>query len=159
MNTATGITLTLNSATQRAPLGSCVEEEHETYGLRVWRYVKAGAALAAGNVCKLANASVSWDVVLSTADATLNYVPRLAGVAQHTISSGYYGYILVAGYGLVKADAGGISTPNCLMASATTAGTVDDFAAGTGAEERAFAFATADIAAGATGVAKISIPF
>jgi len=154
MNSSTGVRYTDVSDTAQAPLGSCIEREDPTYGRQVWRYIKngQGGALAAGEVLQTKNSTV-WEVVKS---ATAITTPRLVGVAQFAIADGYYGFVLIEGWGVVMADTASITANTVIMTGAATAGRAQDFAAGAAAENRTFGFATAPAAAGATALTRIS---
>lgn len=86
-------------------VGATVLENHPTYGPRIWKYVKNGeasTAFAAGNVVqRKASTTAPGIVTLSGSDAARNVI---AGVAQHAIAAGSYGWV---GYqGIFKVLAG-----------------------------------------------------
>ena len=107
--TAAGILSTTVTTTQQAPLGFVLTVPDSTtsgdsgYGMQEWVYVKASAALAKGNVCGRAVGAITQPFVagLSVAADTRAGV---VGVAQHTIASGSYGFVLRSGVGSVLTD-------------------------------------------------------
>ena len=101
--TAFGGSVTRVTTTQELPLGFAVTVPNGELGVQTWVYVKAGAALAQGNVVGRATGAFTspYTVILSVAaDTRANVV----GVAQHTIASASYGFVLRSGVGKVKTD-------------------------------------------------------
>ena len=97
----------------------------ESFGARRWRYVKTQDALAAGELVSLSAFAVDsggWEGV-EKAGANAN-VHRIAGIAQHAIGAGKFGWILTEGYGRVK----GLTTAtlNSPWKPSATAGQVTD---------------------------------
>ena len=110
LSTSTGLpcALTLDSDTPRARLGELYETYDTTYGNQIWRYVqnKSGGAYSQGLGVMQEDGTDLYQTTLSGAGAA---TARMQGVAQHTISNGYYGFILADGRGKVKASAAAIS--------------------------------------------------
>src|SRR5574343_848199 len=82
-----------------------------TKGTKVWRYVKivgTSGDVAKGDCCVWADSIDGYSVTRISASALvgtpLGSVVPCAGVAQGTIETGKWGYILVRGEGLVKGD-------------------------------------------------------
>jgi hypothetical protein len=109
IDTGIGISLTSVETTRQAPLGQTVLKPAGTDGAgeQVWIYVKALAALAAGNVvCRdlsglAADVGKTYEVQLITAGLPSSLV---AGVAQHAIALNSYGWVLRSGQGEVLSD-------------------------------------------------------
>jgi hypothetical protein len=94
--------LTDNSSTARTRLGDLYGVWDPTYGHQVWRYVqnKSGGSFTQGLGVMQENGTDLYEATLSGA-ATAN--ARMLGVAQHTISDGYFGFVLADGVGVIKA--------------------------------------------------------
>jgi hypothetical protein len=112
VGTAMGINITQVSTTQLAPLGfihadpASVNQAIASQGAKAWIYVKAGAALAAGDVCVRQggtpnygdpNVAATGPILCAAGDDTA----RVVGVAQHAIPQNSYGFIQRTGIGLV----------------------------------------------------------
>lgn len=83
-------------------------------GERTWIFVKASAAITAGQIVKRNAAGTPFEVTPSTAATNkLN----LAGVADHDIASGSYGWIIARG--ACVADAATVAAGNLLAAAAS----------------------------------------
>ena len=139
--------------TPKYQVGSLHYRNSSTYGPQVWRYVKnaeASTAFAAGTVLmnNTATASPGQALVCTTSISA----HRVAGVAQHAIAAGSYGWVLVQGLGLVLADTGGFTVDTGLIPGNAVAGRADDVG---GATAAIFALALATTAATATGVCLI----
>ena len=119
LSTSTGLpcAITLDSDTPRAKLGDLYETYDSTYGNRIWRYIqnKSGGAYSQGLGVMQEDGTDAYETTLSGA-STPN--ARMMGVAQHTISNGYYGFVLADGRGKVKASAAAISANTGLKAVA-----------------------------------------
>lgn len=122
VGTAMGINITQVSTTQLAPLGfihadpASVNQSIASQGAKAWIYVKAGAALAPGDVCVRAAGQPNYGIpdVAATGPilcAAGDDTARVVGVAQHAIPQNSYGFIQRTGIGNVTvtsstADAG-----------------------------------------------------
>jgi len=151
-----GIAVTDVSTTQKLPLGFEYHEpaSSDDGGEKVWVYVEAGEALAQGEVCMRA-ASTTTSKVIKTTGAIAAI--RCLGVAQHTIASASFGFILKRGLGEIAVeDTGGDQDDDPLATAA--GGRVDVMAAGE--EHCVVAHATEDAAttAGALLTAMINCP-
>jgi hypothetical protein len=157
VDTGIGLNIFAPDDTQQAPLGSIVEYQTPSNGLQFWRYIKneSGGNFAAGEVIAQ---EATTDFNKGIKAPTTTAVPRLLGVAQYAIADTQFGWVLVSGIGEVMADTAGITANFGVMTGAATAGRAQDFAAGAGVEERAFAFAADTAAAGALATCKIAIP-
>ena len=102
MATAAGISTTTVSTDQLAPLGFVltVPDYSSDYGQQEWVYVKTSAELTKGLAAERANTTPFVVGVGAAATTRASCV----GVAQHTIASGSYGFILRKGVGTVLAD-------------------------------------------------------
>lgn len=118
--TTTTISTTLVDTVPHAKVGQLFEEFTATAGRKQWIYVKAGGALATGTVASRHDGTATYLDV--RAAATSSSPHRVVGVAQHTIASGSYGWILREGIGFVLADATGYSVDTALTIDASTAG-------------------------------------
>jgi hypothetical protein len=100
--------LTDNSSTARTRLGDLYGVWDPTYGHQVWRYVqnKSGGSFTQGLGVMQENGTDLYEATLSGA-ATAN--ARMLGVAQHTITDAYFGFVLADGVGVIKAAVGGIT--------------------------------------------------
>lgn len=113
--------------TQLHELGTERVEHNNTYGERVWRYVKnaeAATAFAAGTV--VMNKTTTTEAGQTLVCATSTSVHRVVGVAQHAIAAGSYGWILRRGVGSVVADTGGVTADTGLVPGNAVAGTADN---------------------------------
>lgn len=68
-------------------------------GDQTWVYVKAGAAISRGDICLLAAAGTYDGVTVAAAASSASLV---AGVAQHNIPNGSFGWLLVKGAGIAS---------------------------------------------------------
>jgi hypothetical protein len=98
-----------------------------TYGFQVWRYVKNGSAsdLTAGLGVMAKDSTLLYTGELS---GVATPRARMLGVAQHTITTQYYGWILCDGYGLIQSN--GTQTVNTAQKTAA-AGQFTDGVIGT----------------------------
>jgi len=126
--TAAGISHTLISTDQQAPLGFKMSVPSSNDGIAVYTYVKAAAEIAAGISCArgavAAKAGYGAVIVATSAMADTRYV----GVAQATIASASYGFVLTKGIGNAKVNSESAISDELVMHSAN--GELDD-AAGT----------------------------
>jgi len=114
------------------------------YGERVWVYVEAGEALAEGEVCMRAASTTTSKVIKTTgAIAAL----RVLGVAQHTIASTSFGFILKRGMGEIAVVDTGADQDDDPLATAAD-GRVDVMAGG---EEHCVVAHATENAAGTAG--------
>lgn len=74
----------------------------EATGDQTWVYVKAGEAIARGDICLLAAGGSHDGVTVAAAAASASLV---AGVAQHNIPNGSFGWLLVKGAGVASCGA------------------------------------------------------
>jgi hypothetical protein len=84
-------------------------------------FVKASAAIAAGDVCQITTLT-SLAAGITTANGLLG---NRVGVAQVAIASGSYGWLQLGG-ACQNINVIGATVPNVLLYSTTTAGTIDD---------------------------------
>jgi len=125
------------------------------YGERTWIYIEAAGALAAGEIVMRSDGTTTAKGVVTTG-ATIPAI-RCLGVAQHTIASGSFGFILKRGIGEIAAhDTGADQANDPLVTQAL--GRADVFA--DGSEECIIAFSTENAAAsaGALMTAMINCP-
>tara|TARA_R100000808_G_scaffold672_3_gene3340 strand:- start:9593 stop:10102 length:510 start_codon:yes stop_codon:yes gene_type:complete len=107
------------------------------YGERVWVYIEAGGDLAKGEIVMRANGATTAKGVVTTG-ATIPAI-RCLGVAQHTIASGSFGFILKRGMGEVAVHDTGEDQANAALVTQAL-GRADVFA--DGSEECIIAFST-----------------
>ena len=74
----------------------------EGTGDQTWVYVKAGAAIARGDICLLATGGDYEGVTVAAGAESASLV---AGVAQHNIPDGSFGWLLVKGAGIASCGA------------------------------------------------------
>ena len=104
--TATGITTSTVTTTQQAPLGFVLTVPDSTtsgdtgYGMQEWVYVKTSAAMEKGYVCGRAVGAITQPFIVGLSVAA-DTRAGVVGVAQHTIASGSYGFVLRSGVGSV----------------------------------------------------------
>lgn len=141
--------------------GELREEIDDTGRHKIWRYVYngSGGAFAAGDVLAYA----AGDTTQGNARKAPADAPRasILGVAQHAIANESYGWVLVLGYGTVKADTGtGVTANTSVVVDPTDAGTVTSAAnlAGAVKYDVEIGFAPAAIAASASGSIYIRCP-
>ena len=144
-STVTQVDLGTDASPARFPLGyevtlpatkSGAGSVDNNAGMQTWIYVHASEALAAGEVCSFAAGATTYSVRLIPANSN---GATAVGVAQHTIASGSYGFIQKRGKGAVKADGGGVTANEGLIAG-DVAGTAD---AQTSINDNCFGIATA----------------
>lgn len=114
------------STTRMAPIGAHAWHNHSTYGMQLYRQVKASAAdVAAYMVCawSVTTDAESVSVAAAAANKTVN---SCAGVPQNAIANGSYGWALVRGVG--KGTGQADISAGALVRLDTTAGKVDDTA-------------------------------
>lgn len=142
--------ITDNSSSPRARLGEIYGTWDATYGERHWIYVqnKTGSALSAGLGVMQQNGTSLFGGSLSGANTS---TVRMLGVAQHAISTDYYGFVLARGVGLVASN--GTTTANTAQICAAS-GQFTDVGAST-ADTSVFAL-EAQAAAGSTFTAKLN---
>ena len=161
IDTGIGITFSTVSTTQQAPLGFTFSEPASqrqavaSQGIRQWIYVKAGAALAAGDVCvRQAGAANYGDPTVAATGPILCVIgsasQRVVGVAQHVIAQNSYGFILRTGIGTLSVESSGCSAdtplrPDALGDARDTVAALTDVS---------FAWALATVAAGAGNTVK-----
>jgi hypothetical protein len=85
----------------------------EATGDQTWVYVKAGEAISRGDVCLLVGASHDGVTVAAGASSASS----VAGVAQHNIPNGSFGWLLVKGEGVAIA-AGAVAAGEELIVGA-----------------------------------------
>ena len=142
--TASGITTATVTTDQQAPLGFVLTVPDSTtsgdsgYGMQEWVYVKASAELAKGNVCGRAVGAITQPFVVGLSVAA-DTRAGVVGVAQHTIASGSYGFVLRSGVGSVLTD--NSITAGCTFTTAAD-GEVTIFADGEEEKVLGQAFAT-----------------
>ena len=160
MTTAAGISVTTVSTDQLAPLGfKLTVPDGSLQGLQVWTYVKAGEALSAGRICMFKDGTSNYEVMLTTESGVSikETRARCVGVAQHTVASGSYGFVLTTGFGTIQAGAGAALTVDTGITpggtDVTTAGTALPFASSAIGAAAVIGHNTgAEIATSATGV-------
>ena len=124
------------------------------YGERTWIYIEAAGALAAGEVVMRSDGTTTAKGLVTTgAIAAI----RCLGVAQHTIASGSFGFILKRGVGEIAAEDTGADQANDPLATAA-GGRVDVMAAGEEHCVVAFSTENAAASAGALMTAMINCP-
>jgi hypothetical protein len=129
--TAAGISTTLVTTTQQAPLGFVLTVPDGDNGHQEWVYIyNDGTTPLRGadtTVVKYDVAELDTDYALfhCIRGATASAVKlRVAGVAQHEIAAGSYGFVLRKGKGKVTTD-GSVAQGECFKIK--TAGDVQDF--------------------------------
>ena len=113
--TASGISTSTVTTTQQAPLGFELTVPNGDKGFQTWVYVKAGTALSAGRICMFKDTTGnSYEVMLTTESGVSikETRARCVGVAQHTIASASYGFVLARGFGTILAGTGAALTTN-----------------------------------------------
>lgn len=160
IDTGIGIKFSTVSTTQQAPLGFTFTEPASqrqavaSQGIRQWIYVKAGAALVAGDVCvRQAGAGNYGDPDTAATGPILGVAAdssvQVVGVAQHVIAQNSYGFILRTGIGIVGVATGGCTADTALRPDA--GGDGRDVAAIT---DVSFAWALETVGSGAGNTAK-----
>ncbi len=129
---------------------------HPTYGAQTYMLVfnNTGTAFAVGVGLEF----VSGSYINAELAPTNSPTSKAAGVVQVIIPDQSYGWALKRGTGIILAEAGttGIAQDARIRVTAAT-GDFDDTAIAADAQE-VWGVATAAIATGATGVARLSIP-
>ena len=125
--TGAGIAPTTVTTTQQAPLGFVLTVPDGDNGFQEWVYVKTSAELTKGFAAERANTT---PFIVGQGAATTTRA-SCVGVAQHTIASGSYGFILRKGVGSVLAD-GSVTAGSDITcaASAKVTDMVDGFEEG-----------------------------
>ena len=126
--TAAGISPTTITTTQQAPLGFQLTVPDGDNGNKVFTYVKAATEIAAGLACakgEVADASGYGAVLLATSGMADS---RYVGVAQATIASGSYGFVLTRGKGNAKVNSTSAASDELVVHS--SGGELDDAGAG-----------------------------
>ena len=136
-------TVTTAAQGPQAPLGFELTVPNGNNGFQTWVYVEAGAALEEGIAVMRTDATTEYKCVVATA-----LVPniRIMGVAQHTIASGSFGFVLKRGLGEVQAGDTGNDQANSPLVVHNASGQADVMAA-TNEEDAVFAFSTESVAA------------
>jgi hypothetical protein len=87
--------VTSNSSTALHPVGSLRFETYGTNGLKVYKYILAGTAIANGDV--LSDSGVAGTAAGVSTVNTPGKIPA-TGIGVGTITNAYYGWMLVEGY-------------------------------------------------------------
>tara|TARA_R100001463_G_scaffold8620_1_gene26333 strand:+ start:451 stop:927 length:477 start_codon:yes stop_codon:yes gene_type:complete len=129
MRVVSGIEVTTVSTTAQFPVGEkfMVSQPASDLPPAIWMYVKADSTLAIGDVCSwVASATGTAYVIPAPYDAAvgLQSTANIAGVAQHVIASGSYGFIQIGGVGEVK-TAGSVAVNTCLAYPDTAVGVAE----------------------------------
>lgn len=129
MRTVSGIEVTTVSETAQFPVGGkfSVASPVQDAPAAIWMYVKANGALAIGDVCSWVASATGTAYVIPAphdADVGLQSTANIAGVAQHVIASGSYGFIQIGGVGEVK-TAGSVAVNICLAFPDTATGVAE----------------------------------
>lgn len=137
--------LTSNDTVAKYGLGALTVVNDDTYGRQVWRYIynASASSLTAGLGAMSKDSLLKYQAELSGA-ATPRV--RMLGVAQHTLVTLSWGWILCDGYGLIQSNA--TQTVNKEQKTAA-AGQFTDGAIGT---DEIVAFAIGDDAGAAVNV-------
>ena len=126
--TAAGISPTTITTTQQAPLGFKLTVPDGDNGDKVFTYVKAAVEIGVGLACakgEVADDSGYGAVLLAEAAMSDS---RYVGVAQATIASGSYGFVLTRGKGNAKVNSESAASDELVMHS--SGGELDDAGAG-----------------------------
>jgi hypothetical protein len=96
-----------NHDSAKATLGSLATDNSGN----IYRYVLLSAtsacAATAGSVAVMSDATAnSWDVTVDVSEQIGTATGRAVGVFQNAVTAGYYGWVLVSGYGTVRTDNG-----------------------------------------------------
>lgn len=124
--------ITDNSSSARTRLGDLYGVWSPTYGHQIWRYIqnKSGADLTVGLGAMQENGTDLYEANVSGANTA---TARMLGVAQHTISNNYYGFVLCNGFGLAMSG-GATTTANSAQVSIAN-GKFEDWSTGTDAKD------------------------
>jgi hypothetical protein len=106
---------TTRSTTAQTTLGSLAQDDAGN----VYRYVKAGAAIAAFDAVRFQGSAAGWDDIRATSAVSQVVV----GTATAAFDSGAYGYILVEGVATTKVAVG--TAAGSQLGSSATAGTLE----------------------------------
>lgn len=153
-----------NDILPNAKLGGLYRTEHDIVlnsttlrGTKVWRYVKVvgtSGDLALGDCTVAASVSSTWDgfsvtrVAASALVGTpLGSVVPCTGVAQGTITTGQYGYVMYDGDGVVKGD-GSVAVGNSVVVDGGTSPARNADTAADGEQHAVFGFALEDDSGG-----------
>lgn len=142
-----GIGVTDVDTSAKLPLGFEYHEPSEgtnDYGERVWVYIEAGEALAEGEVVMRAASTTTHKGIKTTGAIA---AVRCFGVAQHTIASASFGFILKRGMGEIAVEDTGADQDDDPLATAAD-GRVDVMAGG---EEHCVVAHATENAAGTAG--------
>jgi len=124
-------------------------------GSRTWIYVynDSGVSLVRGSVCVRKAATQTYNVRKSTF-ATPQNVNMVVGIADATIATASYGWIIRQGVAEVLADAGGLTVDQAIVVGNGADGTADTIALA--ATTTGFGFATETVLAGALATCWVS---
>jgi hypothetical protein len=106
---------TARSTTAQTTLGSLAQDDAGN----VYRYVKAGATIAAYDALKFQGSAAGWDDIRPTAGVS----EVVVGAATAAFASGEYGYIIVSGVATVKVAVG--TAAGSQLGSSATAGSLE----------------------------------
>jgi hypothetical protein len=106
---------TTRSTTALTSVGSLADDENGN----VYRYVKAGAAIAANDAVRFQGSAAGWDDIRPTSAVSQVVV----GVATAAFDSAAYGFILVEGVATTKVTAA--TAAGSQLGSSATAGTLE----------------------------------
>tara|TARA_R100001594_G_scaffold147488_1_gene200564 strand:- start:6571 stop:7062 length:492 start_codon:yes stop_codon:yes gene_type:complete len=132
MTTASGLTVTTVSTDQLAPLGFVLTVNDADNGLQEWVYVYnddtnalrgADTGTPKYDVAQLDDDYALFHCIRGKTASAISY--RIAGVAQHEIAAGSYGFVLRKGKGKVTTTAGAVVKGTALKTS--SGGDVLDF--------------------------------
>lgn len=96
-------------------------------GERVWVFVKAQSAVAAGDLCKVDTTAAGTPFTVAPDAGSETGRHLLRGVAQSAIAAGEYGWIVQSGPVVVQAEAGVAAGDALASDGDNTAGEVDTF--------------------------------
>jgi hypothetical protein len=139
---AMGIGITDVDTAAKMPLGYIHIEPAQSVGTdanqgeRVWIYVKANVALAAGEIAIRDPSAITLDwfeVEKADASAPTSKV-MCVGVAQHAIAAGSFGFIQCKGVGTVLPGSAGVAADSPFMSGGSAAGTALVWSDGTANE-------------------------
>ena len=94
-------------------------------GDRTWIFVKAAAAIDAGDLCKINAATTPYEVAQDAGSETFTYLLR--GVAQFAIASGKYGWICAKGTVVAHTENGVAAGETLASDGNTDAGQLDTY--------------------------------
>ena len=99
-----------NTSTAQDALGRIMFAMDETYGEKMFMYVKASGAITKGQSVIFTGAP--YVVKADTTSAKRGRI-KIAGVAMHSFTDAYYGWIQIRGYNTVILAAPALSTSAC----------------------------------------------